>query len=149
MPWPVRCGRPGTLYPGSEAGIGDHLPRGGVHRFAGRAGPGGGQRGILRLALDVPDLPLARGRLAEDGRAGDVRLVALDRAAVVDQHHVALAQLLRLDAAVRKRGVLAEDRHRVALRAERAVRGRDVGAQVALRHPFAQGREAPPCKRRW
>ena len=56
MPCPVRCGRPGHLVVGTEAGVGDHLARGGVDRLAGRADLGRGERGILRPLLEVPDV---------------------------------------------------------------------------------------------
>ena len=77
MPWPVRWGRPGHLVAGPEAGVGDHLARGGVHRLARRADLRGGERRGLRLLLEIPHLGLARGRLAEDRRPRDVGLVAV------------------------------------------------------------------------
>src|SRR5581483_5991444 len=92
----------------AEAGVGDHLARGGVHRLAGRSRPGRGQCGVLRFALQIPDATLALGRLAENERARDVGLIPLDGAPAVHQHHVAFLQLLRLDAAVREGRVLSE-----------------------------------------
>ena len=49
----------GDLVAGPETRIGDDFARGGVDRFAGRARAGGGERGVLRFALDIPDLALA------------------------------------------------------------------------------------------
>ena len=109
MPWPVRCGKSGHLVVGAEAGVGDHLARGRVDRLARRARLGRGERRRLRACFSRFQTSICRARrLAEHGRARDVRLVAVHRAAVVDLDDVAFAQLLRLDAAVRERGVLAE-----------------------------------------
>src|ERR1700693_616008 len=66
-----------------ETRVGDHLARGGIHGFAGGAGMGGGQGCVLSSALQVPDLFLTPGWLAEDRRTGDVGLVAFYRASVV------------------------------------------------------------------
>jgi hypothetical protein len=46
--------------------------------------------------------------------------------------------LLRLDAAVRERGVLAENHQGVAAIAQRAIARVDVGAQIGIGHAFAQ-----------
>jgi hypothetical protein len=68
--------------------------------------------------------------------ARDVGLIAVDRAAAVDLDHVAFLQLLRLDAAVRERGERAEaDPGAAAGRAEQAMRGGDVGLQIACVMP--------------
>ena len=57
----------------------------------GDAGLRGRQRRSLRAALDLEDLLHLVGRLAEHERAADVRLVAFDAAAAVDQQDRALA----------------------------------------------------------
>ncbi len=141
MPWPVRCGRPGVLIAGSEAGVGDDFAGGGVHALAGGAWFRRGEGGILRAALEVPYFALTLGGFPEDGGAGDVALVALDAAAIVDQDHIAFAELLRLYAAVGEGGVLTEDGHGCAAGAEGAECGGDVGAEIALRHAFTEGGE--------
>src|SRR5437763_1522322 len=43
----------------TETRIRNDFSRRGVHRFASRARPGGGERGVLRLPFDVPHLALA------------------------------------------------------------------------------------------
>ena len=136
---PVRQPRNFVSWPKAE--IGDHFARGRIHGFA--CGPRFGRRQgrILRLAFQVPDLALAFGGLAENRGARDIGLVPFHRAAIVHQHHVALAQLLRRYAAVRERRVLAENRHGVSLHAQRAVGRCDIGAQLALRHTLMQGGE--------
>ena len=69
---------------GSETSLGDDIAGGGVDGFTSRADLRGGERGILRFALEVPDEFLAVGRLAENHGAGDVALIAFDADAVVD-----------------------------------------------------------------
>src|SRR5919112_4655010 len=97
---PVRQSGHPVAWP--EARGGDHGARGGVHRLAGGAYPGRREGGVLRLALQVPHFGLPRRRLAEYGGPGDVGLVVVQRAAGVEQHDVALAEPLRLRAAVGK-----------------------------------------------
>src|SRR4051794_36828947 len=59
-----------------------------VDASGGRADPSRFE-GDLLAAMDlVPDFALFGAWLAEDERARDVRLVALDRAAAVHQHHL-------------------------------------------------------------
>ena len=76
--------------------------------MAGQPGFGGGERGGLGAVDDVEDLALFVGRLAVDERARHIRLVAVDEAAVVDEHHLAFANDLRAGAAVRECGPLAD-----------------------------------------
>src|ERR1039457_2768426 len=108
------------LVPGAETRAGDHLARRRVHALAGGTGPRRRQRRILRPPLQVPHFALPLGRLAEHRGARDVALIAFHAAPIVDQHHVALAQLLRLYAAVRERRVFAENRHRRPAHPQRA-----------------------------
>src|ERR1039458_5436629 len=126
----------------AEACIGDDLARGGVDRFARGAGPGGGQGGVLRLALQGPDFLLARGGCAEDHGAGDVGLIAIHRAAIVEQDHVAFVKGLRHGAAVGEGGVLAETDGDAALEAKGAVGGADVVAEFGRGHALAKRGEA-------
>src|SRR5688572_3930767 len=128
----------GHLVIRAEAGVGDHLASRGVDRFARRAWLHHRERGSLRLLLEIPDLRLARRGAAEHRGARDVGLIAVDRAAAIHLDDVAFFQFLRLDAAVWKRGVFTEADRRAAGRAERAMRRGDVGAQLVLRHPFAE-----------
>src|SRR5207247_3129510 len=138
----------GHFVIGAEPGVGNHLARGRVDCLARDARLRGGEGGRLRALLEIPDIDLAPGRLAEDGRARDVRLISVHVAAIVDLHDVAFTELLRRDAAVRERGVLAEaDGDVRALRADRAISRVDVVAQVLLRHALAQ-RGVPGLVRR-
>src|SRR6266849_6305760 len=91
----------------TETEIGNHLSRGGVDRFAARSWFGGGKSGILSLALQIPNLPLAIRWLAEDGGAGDVGLIATHAAAGVKQYEIAFLQFLGLNAAMWKRRVFS------------------------------------------
>src|ERR1039458_4015433 len=85
-----------------------------------RRGPAPRERRTLHPPLQVPPFALPLGRLAEHRGARDVALIAFHAAPIVDQYHVALAQLLRLYAAVRERRVFAENRHRRPAHPQRA-----------------------------
>src|SRR6185369_13815723 len=95
---PVACAmrQSRRLVPWTEARVGDHFAGRRVHALAGGSGFRRRQRGILRPPLQVPHIALPLGRLAEYRGARDVALIPLDAAAVVDQDHVALVQLLGL-----------------------------------------------------
>jgi hypothetical protein len=69
-----------------------------------------------------------RRRVAEHERARHVRLVALERTSIVDQHEVALAQLLWCGAPRRERRVLAETRELGGRFHHPAARGDRIGA---------------------
>src|ERR1035438_2651004 len=125
----------------TEARAGDYISRRRVHALAGRARLRRRQRGILRPPLQIPHFALPLGRLAEHRGARDVALIPFHAAPVVDQHHVAFVQLLRLCAAVGERRVLAENGHRRPAHPKLTEGRRDVGAQLALRHAFAHGGE--------
>src|SRR5581483_1722408 len=123
------------LVVGAEARGGDHLSRCRIDRLARCANLGSRECRALRALLDLPDVAHALRRLAEHRRPRDVGCVALYGAPGVDQHHVPLAQLLRLDAAVRKRRVFAEDDERaVAVAAELSGGGADVCRHLLIRH---------------
>src|SRR5262249_48057085 len=93
----------GHFIVGTEAGVGDHLARGCVDRGACRPYLRRLERRALRALLELPHVALALRGFAEHRRARDVRRVALDGAAGVNEDDVALPDLLRLDAAMRKR----------------------------------------------
>ena len=135
-------GQAGQFVAGAEAGVGNDLARRGVDGLARGAGFGGGQRGILRLALQGPDFFLARGGFAEDHGAGDVGLIAVHGAAIVEQNHVAFVQGLRHGAAVGEGGVLAEADGDAALEAKGAIGGADVVAELGRGHALAERGEA-------
>src|SRR5262249_39782223 len=128
----------GDLVSRPEPGIHDHLAGGGVHRLAGGSRLGGRKGRVLRLSFQIPDLLLAIARLTKDGRTGNVRLVAFDGAAIVDEDNVPDAQRLRLNAAVRESGVFAELGHGSAAISQGAIAGVNVGAQFRVGHTFAQ-----------
>ena len=110
---------------GAVAGIGDDLAGGGVDRVAGHAGTRGGKRRRLRAMDDVEDILHLVGGLAEDKGARDVGFIALDRAAVVDQDDRAFADDLRLERAMRQRGVFADLAAGVAGESDAVVGGAD------------------------
>src|SRR5436190_6696043 len=127
----------------TETRVGDHFARRGVDRFTRHAGLRGVERGHLCALLEVPHVDLTLRRFAKHHGPRDVRLIAVDHAAVVDLDDVAFLEFLRRDAAVGKGGVFAEaGGNRRALRAERAVRGEDVVPEIALGHTFAKRRES-------
>ena len=90
--------------------------------------------------LQIPDVALALGRLAEHVGARDVGEIAVDRRAGVDQDHVAVLQRLRIGHAMRIGGRLAEQHRverRIAFRAELAVRGGEERLHLGGRDAFA------------
>ena len=115
---------------GAEAGGGDDLAGGGVDGLGLDAGAGGGEGGGLGAVDDVEDVALALGGLAVDEAAGDVGLVALDGAAVVDEDDLAFANDLRLQAAVGQGGGGANLAGGVALDAGAGVAFGDKGGEV-------------------
>ena len=94
------------------------------------AGPRRLQRRGLRLVDDVEDLLHLVGGLAEHERARDVRLIALDGAAVVDHDDRAFANRLRRHRAVGQRGVLADLHAGAAGEAEPPVSRREQAADL-------------------
>ena len=75
---------------------------------SGTPGRAAVERGRLRPLDDVEHRLIFVGGLAEHERSGDVRLVSLDRAAVVDHDDRAFANRLRRDRAVGQRRVLTD-----------------------------------------
>src|ERR1043166_6852721 len=135
-------GKTGHFVVRSEAGVGDDLARGRIDGLARHAGFGGVECRHLSALLEIPDLGLALRRLAEHDGARDVRLIAIHDAAVVDLDDVCVVDGYQSDAAVRKCREFAEaGGDGRSLRAERAICGQDVVAQIALRHPFMERRE--------
>src|SRR6266536_5079659 len=116
----------------AETRVGDHFARRGVDRLTRHAGLRGVERGHLCALLEIPHVDLTLRRFAKHHGPRDVRLIAVDHAAVVDLDDVAFLQFLRRDAAVGKGGVFAEaGGNRRTLRAERAVGGEDVVPEIA------------------
>src|SRR5229473_607905 len=132
--------QPRSFVVGTKACVGNDLARGRVHGFARRAHLGGGKAGVLRLALDFPNVALALRRFAENESAGDVGLVTFARAAVIHQNHIAVTQDLRGAAAVRKRGVLAKAAKDLALHPKITKRRGAVAGEFLLRHALAHRR---------
>src|SRR6266581_4383016 len=126
------------LVVGAEARIRDNLARGVIHGARQTPNACRVERGILRLAHDF-ECPRHFFRwLAEDSRACHVRLVTFHCAAAVDQHHVALFQLLRLDAAVRQRRRCPQQDQRSAVQIHfRKARLHQL-ADAFLRHAFLE-----------
>src|SRR5215210_1256764 len=95
-----------VLVVGTVAGVDDHLARRSIDVFAWNAWFRRGERCVLRPALDLEDALHLVCRLAQYERAADVGGVALHFAAAVDQQDRPFANHLRLDRAVRQRGIL-------------------------------------------
>src|SRR5262245_44320640 len=92
-------GKPRDFVVRPEPGVRDDLACRRVDLFAGHAGLRGAEGSHLRALFEVPHVDLAFRRLAEHNGARDVRLIAIDHAAVVDLHDVAFLEFLRRDAA--------------------------------------------------
>src|SRR5581483_1065519 len=102
------------LVVGTETGFGDDLARGRIHGTAVNTGPSGCQSSGLRLVHDVEDAFHLVRRLTQDEGAGDLRLISLDRAAVVEHDDRALANHLRSCRSMRRGSVLTDHHTRVA-----------------------------------
>ena len=129
---PVRQPRHFVIW--SESGLDDDLARRRVHVFARNTGPGRLEGCRLRFLLQVPDVELALGGLAEDNGPADVRAIALDVAASVHEDDIPFPQVARLDRTVRKRRRLPEVRSDAARGAERPERGCGDLAELRLGH---------------
>ncbi len=125
-------GQPVVLRPAATLVVRTH----GVVDVAHRQADLRGLEHDLLAALDgVPDLALARRRLAVDPGARDVRAVAVHLAADVDQDHRALAHGLRLLGAVRiGAGFVQQHQPELVLAAEGRVRGGDQRGDVGAAH---------------
>jgi hypothetical protein len=110
MAGPVRQAR--QLVIGAIAERAVIFPYGIVDASSGHAGLRCFECDLLALAHVRPDVALALGRLAEDEGAGNIRLIAFDRAAAVHQHDFPLAHLLGLARPVRIGACLAEQNER-------------------------------------
>ncbi|MCY1291369.1 hypothetical protein D9M70_405550 [compost metagenome] len=111
-----------------------------MRHVVGHAGAGFGDRGFLRRHHQVIQLAL-RGRKASRHRegAGDVRSVAVELAAGVDQAQVAILQLGRAGAVVQHAGIGAGGDDRVVGHALRAVAA-ELIEQLGFEVVFAQAR---------
>jgi hypothetical protein len=99
---------------GAKAGGGDHRASGivnGTRKFACAGRVKGRALGLSDQLVRAFDFV---GRLAEDAGARDIRLVALDGAAAIDENNVALPQRLPLACAVRQRGGSAKQNKPIA-----------------------------------
>src|SRR5438874_2756751 len=93
------------------------------------------QRELLSALHRVPELALARRGRTGDPAAGDVGLVAVDRAAGVDEDDRALVDALRLDRAVRKSARLIQQHQSELVRAtEGGVRRHHQARDVGIAH---------------
>src|SRR6185437_1817279 len=77
-----------------EARICDYFTRSRIDCFAWRADLSSRKAGVLRFAFKIPNVALSLGRFAENKCARDVRLITLDTAPAIHQHHVALLERL-------------------------------------------------------
>ncbi len=121
-----------VLVVGAEAGGGDDVAGGGVDGLHLDAGASGGEGCGLGLVDDVEDSFLAVGGGAVDEGAGDVGLVTLDEAAVVDEDDLVLADDLRGGRAVGLGGVGADLTGGFAANAAAGVGGVDEIGEVAV-----------------
>ena len=128
----------GDRVAGAEAGCFDDGARGRVDILAGNSRLRRVERRRLGGHLQVPDLALPRCRVAEHVTAGDVGVIAFDRCAGIDQHHVALFERLLVRHAMRIGCRLAEQHG--------AERRRPVGAEclVGLRDEVFNLRRRDP-----
>src|SRR6185437_8161667 len=122
------------LVIGAEAAVAHHLARCGIHGLHGRAHLGGSQRRLLRLVHDVEDALHLIGGLAQHKRAGDVALVALGVAAIIEHDHRSLDDVLGRNRAMRQGGVFANVDAGSALQAGSPVAGGDPGGNLLLGH---------------
>ena len=88
-------------------GIGDDLPRGGVHRSAGHPGPARPAPSHVRAIHDVVDLLGLRGGFADRHGARDVAVVAAEVAAEIHDQHLAVIDNRVVAEVVRFGGVRA------------------------------------------
>src|SRR5712692_298661 len=127
------------LVPRPITGANNHLARRPIDLLARHAGPRRPQRNALSLVNDLKDLlHLVRG-LAEDKRAGDIRSIALHRAAPVNQDDRAFANRLWFGGAVRPSCKLTDQGERASREAELLMRGCDQLCELLARHAVAQG----------
>src|SRR5688572_10835824 len=103
----------------AKAGVSDYFACGGINGFTGRAYFCCRKTGVLRSPLQIPNLALPLGWLTENERASYIRLVSINAATAVHQHHVAFLQLLRRATAVRKSCVLAKTAKDTATHSQR------------------------------
>ena len=121
-----------VLVVGAEAGGGDDAAGGGVDGLHFYAGTGGGEGCGLGAVDDVEDTLLAVGGVAVDEGSGDVGLVAVDEAAVVDEDDLVFADELRGGRAVGLGGEGGDLAGGLSANAAAGVGGVDEGGEVAV-----------------
>ena len=97
-----------VLESGAVARVDDDLARGGIELLERHARLAAFSAAVCACFTMSKTFFILSVGLAEHERPGDVRLVAFDRAAVVEHDDRALADGLRLDRSVGQRGVLAD-----------------------------------------
>src|SRR5205085_6213158 len=128
---------------GAEAGVSDDFAGGGVNRLALDPGLRRLKRCCLRLVDDVEYALHLVCRLAENEGAAQVRGVALDRAAAINEQDGAFTNDLRHGGTVRQGGVFRHLHAGAALETELRVRSGDEGGKIILRHAGLQ--RLPGC----
>src|SRR3974390_351914 len=125
----------------AETGSGDHGTGGIVNRTGKFSGAGRVERDVLRFADSRIGSEHFFGGLAENSRAGDVRLVALDRAAAIDQDNITFLPFLRLPRPVRESRGCAEKHERAAAKVHLSKTSADEVGDILLGHSFFNGCE--------
>ena len=119
-----------------------------VHGSRRRAQLSGSERTLLAFRHDIPHPSHVVGHATEHEAARDVRGIAANAAAAIDQHHLALAHGLRLGRAVRIGRRLAQQYQPVArLAAQRRSCGIDQRGDVTRGHTGADALPGPTLGR--
>ena len=124
------------LKPGPYRG-GDHVAGSAVDGLERNTRLRRFQRRILSSANDLEDALHLVGGFAQHERAAEIRLVAFNAAAAVDEEDRPLADCLRGDRSVRQRRILADLHARLAGKTKCVVSGRHQIAEIVLRHALA------------
>src|SRR5882672_11053483 len=101
----------------------------------------GVESGILRSADNVVNLAHFFRWLAKYTSARNVRIVAFQFAAAINQYDVTFLERLRFDAAVRESGRWAKENERLAPQSHLGIAHFDKLAYFGLGHTYAQGSE--------
>ena len=125
----------------AETSVGDYFASGVVDRTAFVAGYRGGEGCVLGTANDFERALQFFGGLAEDAGARDVRRIAFDLGAAIDQDAHAFAQNLFFAGAVRQCSGWAEKHQSFALQSHFFESLFEKAADLALGQAFFQRRE--------